>query len=135
MSCDTGAIAKCTHPTGHKPVLQPQQHAALESPLKTAGSVLQSIGGACACDHPHCWARVARVGLAAMEAAAGSMPGRMTAVVTYDPELLEVGRVAALRTKRANASGTVAARRAVAADYAALADAFEEISRALPQGE
>ena len=51
--------------------------------------------------------------------------GKRQAVITYDPDLIAVGRIAALRI--------IARRPGRAGDMEVLADAFEELTRDLPR--
>jgi hypothetical protein len=105
----------------------PAAHKAgdLLGPVSSAMGSIRAIGAFCHCRHPECGSTMARELVRAAEVI-GKTPrpaGHEVATVTYDPEMVELARVAALRVK--------AGKKAQHGDMTMLATAFEELTRTL----
>lgn len=101
-----------------------RRHESLSAVADAAAATLKAVTGGCKCTEPQCPANMARVGLDAMARVATRAGDLEAAFITYDADLFELARVAALRIKAGIAAGD---------SYGVLAEAFEELTRQLYQ--
>jgi hypothetical protein len=103
--------------------LKPEQHGVLSPPLGAITQALVTVGQACDCPWQYCLSGLARTTVKMMETLGQELPpDHAQALVTYDMNLMDVGRVAALRIR---------AGRGTMRDAEVLAEAYEKLTRPL----